>query len=212
MKKVMKKIIALSVLAGLSANVFAKQGDSTLSLGYVHSDLKYSGSHKFSDDAKAEPITLEKRERHISGINVKYRYELTDNWGAIASFTHAQKSGLLTDLNVAGKDHKATDGASAHYKLQYNSLMIGPTYRVNDWVSVYGTVGVGNGRVNATAYENVPGVKDGYRHSENKYAVAWSAGVQVNPMEQLAVDLSFEQSKPGNLEANNVVLGLGYTF
>nr|WP_176488077.1 Ail/Lom family outer membrane beta-barrel protein [Candidatus Regiella insecticola] len=208
----MKKIIALSVLAGLSANAFAEAGQSTLSVVYVHSDLKYSGSHKFSDEAKAEPITIEKRERHVSGINVKYRYEFTDNWGAIASFTHAQKSGPLNNISFGGKDKKATDGASAHYKLQYNSLMIGPTYRVNNWVSVYGTVGVGNGRFNATDYKNVPGVKDGYRNSENKYAVAWSAGVQVNPMEQLAVDLSFEQSKPGNVEANNVVLGLGYTF
>lgn len=205
MKKVMKKIIALSVLAGLSANAFAETGQSTLSVGYVHSDLKYSGSHKIEDK---DTLSIGARDRHVSGINLKYRYEFTDQWGAITSFTHAQTTGA-PDMSVDGK---APKDASASYKLQYNSLMIGPTYRATDWLSVYAMAGIGNGRVHTHAHKNVPGLKDGYRHSENKYAVAWSAGVQMNPMEQLAVDLSFEQSKPGNLEANNVVLGLGYTF
>ncbi|WP_339056872.1 Ail/Lom family outer membrane beta-barrel protein [Candidatus Regiella endosymbiont of Tuberolachnus salignus] len=206
MKKVMKKIIGLSVLAGLSANAFAEAGQSTLSVGYAHSDLKYSDSRKADD---TNTVNVEARERHVSGFNVKYRYEFTDQWGAITSFTHAQTSGT-PGISLNGE---AIKDASASYKLQYNSLMIGSTYRVNDWVSLYGMVGASNGRVHLHADKNVPGVQDSARrHSENKYAVAWSAGLQVNPLEQLAVDLSFEQSNPGEMKANTVVLGLGYTF
>lgn len=204
MKKVMKKIIALSILTGLSTHVLANQGDSTLSFGYANSDLQYSGIKK--DDKSSVNITAS--DRNVLGINIKYRHEFTDKWGAITSFTNTQTNHAPYIL----VDKKSPKDITESYKLQYNSMMIGPIYRASDWLSIYAMAGIGNGRVHIHAYKSVPRVQDEYHNSENKYDIALSAGLQVHPMKKLTVDLAFDRNKISHLKANNIILGLGWNF
>lgn len=77
-----------------------------------------------------------------SGFNLKYRYEWSDSQlGYITSFTHTEKSGF---------------GDEAVYnKAQYNAITGGPAYRINDWASIYGLVGVGHGRFTQTSQHSL---------------------------------------------------------
>ena len=66
------------------------------------------------------------------GFNLKYRYEQDNNpLGVIGSFTYTEK-----DRSESG----------VYKKGQYYGITAGPAYRLNDWASIYGVVGVGYGK------------------------------------------------------------------
>ncbi|ANI28613.1 membrane protein [Yersinia entomophaga] len=130
-----------------------------------------------------------------SGFNLKYRYEWSDSQlGAIGSFTHTEKSSF-------------GDSSSVYNKAQYNAITAGPAYRINDWASVYGVVGVGYGRFTANGAGN-PEAKSG----SSDYGVAYGAGVQLNPMQNVALDFSYEQSRIRSVDVGTWIAGVGYTF
>ncbi len=67
-----------------------------------------------------------------NGFNLKYRYEQDNNpLGVIGSFTYTEKD-------------RSENGA--YNKGQYYGITAGPAYRLNDWASIYGVVGVGYGK------------------------------------------------------------------
>ncbi|MBI0238918.1 outer membrane protein OmpX [Yersinia pestis subsp. pestis] len=129
-----------------------------------------------------------------SGFNLKYRYEWSDpQLGYITSFTHTEKSGF---------------GDEAVYnKAQYNAITGGPAYRINDWASIYGLVGVGHGRFTQNESAFV-----GDKHSTSDYGFTYGAGLQFNPAENVALDVSYEQSRIRNVDVGTWVAGVGYTF
>ncbi|AJI96167.1 outer membrane protein X [Yersinia ruckeri] len=129
-----------------------------------------------------------------SGFNLKYRYEWSDSQlGAIGSFTHTEKS------SFGDKD-------SVYNKAQYNAITAGPAYRINDWASVYGVVGVSYGRFtqNGLASDN--------KASSSDYGLAYGAGVQLNPIKNVALDFSYEQSRIRSVDVGTWIAGVGYTF
>ncbi len=127
-----------------------------------------------------------------NGFNLKYRYEDGSNpLGWIGSFTYTEK-----DQTVAGTYNKA----------QYYGITGGPAYRLNDWASIYGVVGVGYGKYqyNETSVRSTGDNSD--------YGFSYGAGMQFNPMQNIAVDVGYEKSRIRNVDVGTWIAGVGYSF
>ncbi|MBV8044308.1 outer membrane protein OmpX [Pluralibacter sp.] len=126
-----------------------------------------------------------------NGFNLKYRYEQDNSpLGVIGSFTYTEKNN--------------TDGGS-YNKSQYYGITAGPAYRINDWASVYGVVGLGYGKFQST---NFPVDKA----DTSDYGFSYGAGVQFNPIENVALDFSYEQSRIRSVDVGTWIAGVGYRF
>ncbi len=171
-------LVASVVTAGLSVFTFAANaGDHTISGGYAQSHVKFNGE-KIDGNPKGK------------GFNLKYRYELDNNFGVISSLTYTHKGFDKSDVN-------------------YYSLMAGPTYRFNEYVSIYGMVGAARGEF------EVPVLNGSY--TEGKSSVSYGLGLQFNPMPNWTIDTSYEYAKfndarLGDLKVGTWVVGVGYRF
>jgi len=126
-----------------------------------------------------------------NGLNLKYRYENgSDALGWIGSFTYTSKN--RTESGDYMKGH-------------YYSITGGPAYRLNDWASLYGTVGLGYGKFQS----NKP------NHDTNSYSdvgFSYGAGVQFNPIQNVALDVGYEQSRIRSVDVGTWTAGVGYSF
>ncbi|MTH47669.1 outer membrane protein OmpX [Intestinirhabdus alba] len=171
----MKKIACLSALAAVLA----------LSAGTaVAATSTVSGGYAQSD---AQGVA-----NKMNGFNLKYRYEQDNNpLGVIGSFTYTEKD--------------RTNSAGDYNKSQYYGLTAGPAFRLNDWASIYGVVGVGYGKFQQTDYPR-------YKDDVSDYGFSYGAGLQFNPMENVALDFSYEQSRIRNVDVGTWIAGVGYRF
>lgn len=75
----------------------------------------------------------------MSGFNLKYCYEQDDNLlGVIGFFIYIEKDCI--------------NGVGDYNKGQYYGIIVGLVYCLNDWVSIYGVVGVGYGKFQMIDY------------------------------------------------------------
>ncbi|XTZ37132.1 outer membrane protein OmpX [Salmonella enterica] len=171
----MKKIACLSALAALLA---VSAGSAVAATSTV------SGGYAQSD---AQGVA-----NKASGFNLKYRWEDDSNpLGVIGSFTYTEKS------------RTASDGV--YNKAQYYGITAGPAFRINDWASIYGVVGVGYGKFQQT--------QDVVNHSDTSdYGFSYGAGLQFNPIENVALDFSYEQSRIRSVDVGTWIAGVGYRF
>ncbi|NDK97989.1 Ail/Lom family outer membrane beta-barrel protein [Photorhabdus bodei] len=175
-----RALVASVVAAGLSVFAFAANaGESTISGGYAQSHIKFK-DHKIDD--------------HPKGLNLKYRYELDNNWGVISSFTY-------TYLGYEFYDRGRKVGKA---DIDYYSLMAGPTYRFNDYVSAYGMVGAARGKIKASNFVD--------SESYSKTSIGYGLGLQFNPMPNWTIDTSYEYSKLNDIKIGTWVVGVGYRF
>ncbi|MEA9390586.1 outer membrane protein OmpX [Acerihabitans sp. TG2] len=128
-----------------------------------------------------------------SGFNLKYRYEMdgSEPWSVISSFTYLEKN-------------QTNNGV--YQKGQYYGITAGPAYRINDWASVYGVIGLGAGKTTDNSQNG--GDKQGF----SDVGVAYGAGLQFNPMENVALDVSYEQSRIRSVDVGTWIAGVGYRF
>ncbi|WP_392565423.1 Ail/Lom family outer membrane beta-barrel protein [Utexia brackfieldae] len=192
----MKKIVSqLIVIGALAAAMPAFANHQTLTAGFARSNM---------DDVN-----------HISGVNLKYYWEQEDSpFGVVGSFTYMQ-----------GKENStfkaANDILSGDAKAQYYALSVGPAYRLNDYISAYGLIGAGvtQGKgdyhwlnYTSSGYEDLGNLST----KENRGSVVYGVGLQVNPIDNLAVDLSYEGTQVKingkNYNINAFVVGVGYRF
>lgn len=125
-----------------------------------------------------------------NGFNLKYRYEFDNSpVGVISSFTYTEK-----DHNRGGEYNKA----------QYYGLTAGPAYRINDWASIYGVIGVGYAKAQ---FGEIPSTS-----SNSDYGFSYGAGLQFNPIENVALDFSYEQSRVRSVDIGTWIAGVGYRF
>ncbi|OMQ25752.1 outer membrane protein OmpX [Serratia oryzae] len=126
------------------------------------------------------------------GFNLKYRYEFDNSpLGVIGSFTHLEKNGTESGF---------------YNKVQYSGITAGPAYRFNDWASIYGVIGVGYGKFTSNA-------KNGSNDNSNSdYGFTYGAGLQFNPMQQVALDVGYEQSRIRSVDVGTWMVGAGYRF
>lgn len=126
------------------------------------------------------------------GFNLKFRDEDGSNpLGWIGSFTYTEKDG--------------NDGLE-YRKGQYYGLTAGPAYRLNDWASIYGVIGIGYGKFQVSDQT--------VRDKENKSDVGFSygAGMQFGPWENVAIDVGYEQSRIRSVDVGTWIVGAGYSF
>ena len=128
----------------------------------------------------------------MNGFNLKYRYEFDDSnpLGVIGSFTYTEKD-------------RTQDGA--YNKGQYYGFTAGPAYRLNDWASIYGVVGFGYGKFQSNDYP-------AYNDNTSDYGFSYGAGLQFNPVENVALDFSYEQSRIRSTDIGTWIAGVGYRF
>lgn len=179
--RVKKSIIALSIFSGASIfNIANAAGEDTVSIGYAQSYAKIYGSN---EDAK--------------GVNLKYRHELDDVIGVIGSLTYTNEDANRYDGKVKGN-------------AKYWSLMAGPSFRANDYISAYAMAGLAQGKYNIDVRD---GSGNGIGHADDKKtALAGSVGVQVNPAPNWVIDTSFEYAKLMDSNVKTWTVGVGYRF
>ena len=171
----MKKIACLSALAAVLAFT---AGTSVAATSTV------TGGYAQSD--------AQGQMNKMGGFNLKYRYEEDNSpLGVIGSFTYTEKS--------------RTASSGDYNKNQYYGITAGPAYRINDWASIYGVVGVGYGKFQTTEYPT-------YKHDTSDYGFSYGAGLQFNPMENVALDFSYEQSRIRSVDVGTWIAGVGYRF
>ena len=114
---------------------------------------------------------------------------VTGGYAQSGSFTYTEK-----DRSESG----------VYKKGQYYGITAGPAYRLNDWASIYGVVGVGYGKFQDNSYPNKSDMSD--------YGFSYGAGLQFNPIENVALDFSYEQSRIRNVDVGTWIAGVGYRF
>ena len=187
-------VIASMVISTLGLSAAAHAGQSTLSVGYAQSKVQ---------DFK-----------NINGVNLKYRYEWDSPISVISSFTYM--SGDQSESYYVYRDR-----IDNHAEVKYYSLSVGPAYRINPYISVYGLLGLNYNKVDYTSswnnyayntYEYM-GEESG---NQKKTSFMYGVGFQVNPIESLAIDVGYEGSRLDvdgrNLSINGFNIGVGYRF
>lgn len=219
----MKKTLLVAVITALlsSSPAFAGAGEQTLTVGYsrigsdgldrAYSELKKQASPRdwstagdSSHDSNDDP----------DGVFVKYRYEFTDVWGIIGSFTYAGK-----DYSFKSLSKGSGDTLDQKYKLQSNyvSLMAGPSLRINEYFSLYALAGAAYKNVKSTVNASYyVGGQSGYgkgSKTNDRTDLAYSAGVQFNVYKGFVVDAAYEGTAGGSdWRTNGFTVGIGYKF
>ncbi|TYL41526.1 outer membrane protein OmpX [Dickeya sp. ws52] len=127
----------------------------------------------------------------LPGFNLKYRYEFDNQFGVVGSFTYLQ-------------DSQTTDGV--YNKAQYYGFSAGPSFRFNDWASIYGLVGVSAGKF---TFNETDGSSNG---SSSDAGFVYGAGLQFNPVQNVAFDVGYEQSRIRSVDVGSWNVGVGYRF
>lgn len=185
----MKKL-SLAILAATTLMSGSALADNhTVSVGYAQSKMD-----NFKD---------------IRGVNVQYRYEWNSAFSAIGSFSYMS----------ADQDEKEEENVSvfkASTKAEYTSLLVGPAYRINEYVSVYALGGLAYVKFESDwKTSDSMSTYDRGHGSWNSTSFAWGAGVQVNPTQDLAISLGYEGTTAdfdGSYGINGFNINVGYRF
>lgn len=228
----MKKILAVALMVA-SGSVFAAAGDQTLSLGYIQ--MKSDGLEKLSDSTRiaardyagsagssiGAPVSVKNDSyKDPQGMFIRYRYEFDDSWSIIGSLAYAQQDTATKGSGSKVNADKTKNSFNGKAKVtgDYVSALVGPAYRLNEYVSLYGMAGAAYKHVKQEANEHIVindrAVSNGsYSHTESKTNLAYSVGAQFNVYEGLVIDAAYEGSSGGSdWKANGFTVGLGYRF
>lgn len=182
---------AFVTVLGLSS--LAQADQHTVSLGYAH--------------GRVQDL------HNINGVNLKYRYEWDSPLSVISSFTH-----------MSGKSdysyRAASDIIDNKVDIKYDSLSVGPAYRFNEFISAYGLLGFNRNKVDYSSqwynYQGSYVLAGSQSGNENKTSLMYGAGVQINPIENLAVDIGYEGSRLNIAGQSHTIHGfniaIGYRF
>lgn len=137
----------------------------------------------------------------IKGVNLQYRYETDFPLGVLISATY-----------LSGDKDKPYDIEDSNLDVKTFSLQTGPVYRFNSVASIYGTIGFSYNEVKIT-YDN-PNYWAEF--SENKTEFAYGAGVIINPIKNLSINVGYEGTR-GTLWGESALIngfnvGIGYRF
>jgi putative virulence related protein PagC len=160
-------------------------------LGYQHGELKDFGA--------------------LDGANLKLHYETEYPLGIMASVS-AMKNSWGKGLFKRGKDKTAADKEAPHRSAEYYSAMAGPTFRLNDSVSLYALTGLAHTKVKLPSKGEVQ-TGDSVNAS-NKFAYGF--GMIANVTDNLSLTVGYEGSKAMFDEKahsiNGILVSAGYRF
>ncbi|PHM27519.1 Ail/Lom family outer membrane beta-barrel protein [Xenorhabdus budapestensis] len=173
----------------------------------------------------------------LQGANVYYRYEWDSPISIVGTFTYMRGDDSLPSfLDYNSRAIQSTDGGPPKRYLfakysgpvtekpdaKYFSLMLGPAYRINDYVSIYGLLGISHTSFNAKRWtdsyllnrpyivsaENkqpsYPGISANDVDQVGKHVsirvpqktnnIAYGAGIEVNPVKNISLYFNYEGS------------------
>ncbi len=129
-----------------------------------------------------------------NGFNVKYRWEgENDPLGWLGGLTYVTNNNSSNDIYNKG---------------QYFGLTGGPAYRLTDWASIYGVIGIGYGRFT----HNAPGNAEANKGTSSDVGFSYGAGLQFNPVEDISIDAGYEKSRVRSVDIGTWIIGVGYSF
>ncbi|MDC9589245.1 Ail/Lom family outer membrane beta-barrel protein [Xenorhabdus sp. XENO-10] len=192
---VMKKtLLATLVVSGFMCGSVVYADSQTVAVGYAQSKIQ---------DIK-----------NIRGVNLHYRYEWDSPVSIIGSFTYMKD-------NESGSGHNEHGPWKANADLKYYSLMAGPAYRINDYISVYGLLGFAHSKVDVSESGTERGrngeiISHSVKLDNKSTDFAYGAGVDVNPIPNLSLYAGYEGSslkgREDRLNINGFNIGVGYRF
>ncbi|MEX0445965.1 Ail/Lom family outer membrane beta-barrel protein [Xenorhabdus sp. SGI246] len=172
----------------------------------------------------------------LQGANVYYRYEWDSPISIVGTFTYMRgddslpsfldynSRAVMSDSKGHSQTHlftKYSGPVTEKPDAKYFSLMLGPAYRINDYVSIYGLLGISHTSFNAKRWTdsyflnrpylvsvrnngNYPGIsaKDvaqvgkhvSIRVPQKTNNIAYSAGIEVNPVKNISLYFNYEGS------------------
>ncbi len=187
----MKKFsTGIFVVGCLAASTAALAESQTISVGYAQSKLQ--------------------RVNTLRGINVQYRYETNTPFGVLTSATYQKGS---KDYMHANEDVSE----SAYDQNKAFSVQVGPVYRLNSIASMYTTIGYNHTKATQKyAVSANSGAKFNTDFDTNSRAFAYGAGVIINPVSNLSVNIGYEGSRAYftdyRAKLNGFNVGMGYRF
>ncbi|AOM41451.1 Ail/Lom family outer membrane beta-barrel protein [Xenorhabdus hominickii] len=188
-----KSLLATVVVSGFIYGSFAYADSHTVAVGYAQSKVQ-----NFKD---------------IRGVNLHYRYEWDSPVSIIGSFTY-----MKGDKNGNYKSEDSIEKGSLDVK--YYSLVAGPAYRINDYVSVYGLLGFAHSTLDVSVSKSIKINRritsiTGKADSKSTNFV-YGAGVEVNPIQNISLYAGYEGASAKhydkNFGINGFNIGVGYRF
>jgi putatice virulence related protein PagC len=185
----MKKSIAAALLcSGLFVSTGALADNHTVSMGYAQSHIK---------DFK-----------NLRGVNAQYRYEWDSPVSIIGSLSYMDNNNETFYSYINGLPGKAD------LDVKYHSILAGPAYRINDYLSLYGLVGAAYTKANIEM--TLFGVTGSMSESDSSTSFAYAAGLAINPTDNLSVNVGYEGSRSrlydDKISLNGFNIGVGYRF
>ncbi|CEE90523.1 Virulence membrane protein pagC precursor [Xenorhabdus nematophila str. Anatoliense] len=178
--------------------------------GFLYGALAYADSHTVAVGFAQSKV---QDFKHIRGVNLHYRYEWDYPVSIIGSLAY-----------MKGSEHTRSTGENYVEKgsgdVKYYSLMVGPAYRINDYVSIYGLLGFSHFKVDYSYHESerINDKISSYHGNENRKSTnfAYGAGIEVNPIQYLSIYAGYEGSEEKfndkSFNINGFNIGVGYRF
>ncbi|MCX8957720.1 Ail/Lom family outer membrane beta-barrel protein [Erwinia psidii] len=190
----MKNIfISAFLLSSAAFSPLALADNHTVSLGYAQSKLQALNTQ-------------------LKGVNLKYRYEWDSPLSVIGSMSY-----LNGNSSHYGDSGSGSDDIDIHAKTKVYSLSAGPAWRFNDYLSVYGLVGINHTKADENYVwkrNYVAFLRESYKGNDTSFM--YGAGVQINPVDNIAIDIGYEGTRTkfpgGNFAINGFNIGVGYRF
>lgn len=142
--------------------------------------------------------------KDLKGVNAQYRFENQSLLGAVVSTTY-----------VSGDENSNYGSSVEKAEVKYFSLLAGPAYRFNEYVSAYALAGFANIKSSYSEHE----LDGSYSYSDSltKTSFAYGVGVAVNPMQNVAVNVGYEGTKfkgdeGDSAKLNGFNISVGYRF
>ncbi|WOE32903.1 MULTISPECIES: Ail/Lom family outer membrane beta-barrel protein [unclassified Acinetobacter] len=186
----MRNLIYTVVVAGMcGTSIHAVAANHTVSLGYAQINVK--------------------NFKNLKGVNAQYRYENQSPWGAVVSTTYASaKEGIhINDDN---------EYFNSENKVKYFSILAGPSYRFNEYLSLYTLAGLAQGKENYNSQRMVNTTQYSKFGTNKKTTFAYAIGVAINPVKNIAVNIGYEgtrfKTEGESIKFNGFNIGLGYKF
>ncbi|MBE7930393.1 Ail/Lom family outer membrane beta-barrel protein [Escherichia coli] len=182
----------------LGGMAMASGPQTTLSAGWLHARTQVSESD------------------NLNGINVKYRYEFTDSVGLVSSFSYANVQHIKNQRHDADRWHEDS------LRHRGFSVMAGPSLRMTEWFSAYVLAGVSYARESSFAGDYVTLMSDEGKKQDHltdsasghrsHTSLAYGMGIQINPAENIAIDMAYETAGRGDWRTDAFIVGIGYRF
>lgn len=183
----MKVFLLIIITVLCTTNVLA---ENLASLGYSHGKITDGNT--------------------LRGADLKYSSN-HGTWGWIASANYMKGS----SNNVKGS-YEGSSLYDGHLKSKYFSLTAGPSFKLSDRVTVYGTLGWARTKSELDSKYRSTDESGNYNFKTKTDALAYSVGMQFKVRKHLIIDAEYEGTTSNNAlddkHLNSFNIGLGYIF